>query len=72
MKYKKLRELREDNDLKQSDIAQILSMTQSNYSFIENGVAELKANELKKLCLFYKVSADYILDLPQGLKYIKR
>ncbi len=69
MKYKRIKELREDNDLKQADIAKILNMTQSNYSFLENGIAELKANELKKLCLYYNISADYILELPDNLEH---
>ena len=61
--YKRVRELREDNDYTQKQIATILNMTQSNYSFIEIGKQDLHANELKKLALFYKVSADYILEI---------
>ena len=61
--YKRLKELREDNDIKQKDVATILNMSQANYSFIENGIQELTAENLKKLAIFYKVSADYILEL---------
>ncbi len=61
--YKRIRELREDNDYNQKDICQLLRMTQSNYSKIENGVQQLKADELKKLAIFYRVSADYILEI---------
>lgn len=72
MKYKKIKELREDRDLKQSELAKILNITQANYSYIENGVAYLKADELVKLCMYYNVSADYILGLPENLEYPKR
>ena len=44
-------------------------VTQANYSYIENGVAFLKADDVVKLCKFYGVSADYILGLPKDLDY---
>ncbi|MDE5984708.1 MAG: helix-turn-helix domain-containing protein [Eubacterium sp.] len=72
MIYKRIKELREDRDIKQAEIAKELDISQGNYSFIENGVANLKADDLVKLCKFYNVSADYILDLPENLEYPKR
>lgn len=72
MLYKRIKELREDNEKGQKELATILNISQGNYSFIENGVANLKADDLKKLCILYGVSADYILELPEGLKYPKR
>ncbi|MDE6156202.1 MAG: helix-turn-helix domain-containing protein, partial [Eubacterium sp.] len=59
-------------DIKQAEIAKELDISQGNYSFIENGVANLKADDVVKLCKFYNVSADYILDLPENLEYPKR
>lgn len=58
-----LRELREDRDLKQSDIAAVLGTTQQVYSRYENGINEMPIRHLKTLCQFYRVSADYILGL---------
>ena len=58
-----IRELREDRDLKQADIAAILQTTQQVYSRYENGINQLPIQHLKKLCQFYQVSADYILGL---------
>lgn len=58
-----IRELREDRDLKQSDIAALLKTTQRVYSRYENGVNELPIHHLTTLCRFYGVSADYILGL---------
>ena len=69
MLYRKLEEIRQDHDKKQSEIAKILNITQQQYSLYETGKRELPINHLKTLCLYYQVSADYILDLPQGLSW---
>ena len=72
MKYKRIKELREDNDIKQKEIAEILKISQQQYSLYENGNRDIKTEQIIKLCLFYKVSADYILELPKRLKYPDR
>lgn len=59
-----IRELREDRDLKQSDIARVLGTTQQVYSRYEKGINEMPIRHLKRLCQYYRVSADYILNLP--------
>lgn len=58
-----IRELREDRDLTQSDIAKLLNTTQQVYSRYEKGENELPIRHLITLCRFYNVSADYILGL---------
>ena len=58
-----LRDLREDRDLNQKDVAKILEMKQQQYSTYERGARELPLSHLKTLCAFYNVSADYILGL---------
>lgn len=63
MYYKRLRELREDNDKYQKDIAGILNITPQQYQLYESGKRDLPIDLLKKLCRFYNVSADYILEL---------
>lgn len=68
----KLFELRTDQDLKQEDVAKILSCTKQAYGHYENGKRALPIEQLFKLCKFYGVSADYILGLPKGLKYPER
>lgn len=57
----RLRDLREDKDLNQKRIAEILNITQQQYSLYEKGQRKLPIDLLKKLCIFYNVSADYIL-----------
>lgn len=64
-----LKELRLDNDLTQEQVAQIIGTSQGYYSKYELGIREIPIDRLKKLCLFYKVSADYVLGLPKGLNW---
>ena len=58
-----LRELREDNDLTQQEIADVLGTTQQVYSRYEKGINEMPVRHIITLCKFYKVSSDYILGL---------
>lgn len=67
--YKIIKQLRTDNDLTQKEVAEYLGMKQQQYSNYERGIRALPIDNLKALCEYYGVSADYILDLPKGLKY---
>lgn len=69
--YEKLRELREDMEPRptQAQVGEKCGITQRKLSFIENGTTEPNMQDLKALCDFYGVSADYILGLPDNLKY---
>lgn len=69
--YQRLRDLREDRDLKQSDISRILNMKQPQYNRYETGLRELPLRHLVTLCSFYNVSADYILGLTDEYKKLK-
>ena len=59
----RLRELREDSDLMQKDIAAVLNTTQQVYSRYENGENEIPVRHVITLARFYGVSSDYILGL---------
>lgn len=61
--YEILRELREDHDYTQSEIAGVLNTTQQVYSRYERGINEMPVHHLRTLCEFYCVSADYVLSL---------
>lgn len=63
-----IRELREDRDLKQAEIAAVLKTTQQVYSRYEKGINELPIRHLKTLCLYYNVRADYILGLSTKMR----
>lgn len=67
-----IRSLREDQDKTQTEIANMPGINQTVYSRYERGAHPLPLRHLKKLCEFYRVSADYILGLPDGLDYPKR
>ncbi len=69
--YEILRELREDHDLEQADVAKHLKIDKSYYGKYERGIHPLPIERLALLCKFYNVSADYILGLPD-LPYPKR
>ena len=62
MVFKNLRAIREDKDLRQSDVAKILNVSQNTYSQYETGVIALTAEVLIKLADYYCVSIDYLLD----------
>ncbi|MDD6604059.1 MAG: helix-turn-helix transcriptional regulator [Eubacteriales bacterium] len=61
MYFKRLRDLREDNDLKQSEIAEILGIAQTVYSRYERGFQNIPIEHLLKLADYYNTSTDYIL-----------
>ncbi len=63
MQTTRLRDLREDKDLLQKDIAKFLNMKQQQYSRYETGENEITVTLLKKLATFYNTSTDYFLRL---------
>ena len=71
MLFKNLRSIREDNDIKQKDIAKILNVSQNTYSQYETGVISLTAEILVKLADYYGVSVDYLLDRTDNPKIQK-
>lgn len=62
------RGLREDKDLTQQNIADLLHIGRTMYRRYELGETEIPIRHLKTLCLFYGVSSDYVLGLPEGLR----
>jgi transcriptional regulator with XRE-family HTH domain len=59
--YQRIRDLREDKDLKQDDLAKVLNCTQACYSNYENGRRDIPTEVLSTLADFYGVSVDYLL-----------
>lgn len=58
-----IRDLREDHDLTQQQVADMLGTSQTMYARYERGANELPIRHLIALCKFYNVSADYILGI---------
>lgn len=61
----KIKNLREDCDLTQSQLGNLINMTQRKISYIENNKYEPSIDDIRTLCIFFNVSADYLLDLPE-------
>ena len=73
MNLVRLRGLREDNDLTQAQIAEVLGTSQTMYARYERGANEMPIRHLVTICKFYNVSADYLLDTaPDPRKKQKR
>lgn len=70
--YQRLRDLREDKDLNQSQVAQVLNITQQQYQLYETGKREIKFNQVIKLALFYDVTIDYIAGLTKTKRSYKQ
>lgn len=63
MDIKRLKDLREDHDLLQHDVAKVLGIKQQNYSRYEIGSVLIPIDRLEKLAIFYNTSIDYIIGL---------
>ena len=61
MEITRLKEIREDRDYKQKDIANVLKTTQQQYSKYELGIQLIPIDRLEKLADFYNLSIDYII-----------
>ena len=59
----RIRNVREDRDLTQAEVGKLLNKSQQGYNHIEAGRAELKIEDLAKLCKFYNLSADYLIGI---------
>lgn len=68
MKFKRLKDLREDNDKLQKEIANLLGISQQYYSEYESGNRAIPIFHLIKLAEFYNVSIDYIVGLTDNTK----
>ena len=68
----RIRNIREDRDLTQAELGRLLQKSQQGYNHIEAGRAELKIEDLAKLCKFYNLSADYLIGLIDESKPLKK
>lgn len=64
-----IRNLREDHDLTQAQIAEIIGTTKNQIGKYERGEQDMPIRHLVSLCNYYKVSADFILGLPKNRPY---
>ena len=71
MKFKRIKDLREDNDKCQKDIAELLGISQQYYSEYENGNRTMPITHLITLAKYYGTSIDYIVGLSDEKKILK-
>lgn len=69
MEVNRLQDLITDNDMTQEELAEIIGVHRKQIGRWINGQAEMGIDKLKKICQYYGVSADYILNLGKGLKH---
>ena len=70
--YKRIRDLREDRDLSQTELAKILNMSQTGYSKYEVGTNDIPTKILIQLAKLYDTSVDYLLGITDEIKTYKR
>ena len=68
----KIRLLREEKELNQTEVGREVQMTQRKISYIECGKYEPSMEDIRLLCKYFNVSADYLLGFPKNLPYPKR
>lgn len=68
----KIRLLREERELNQTELGKAVNMTQRRISYIERDRYEPSMEDIRALCRFFNVSADYLLGFPRNLPYPKR
>jgi len=65
----RIRNLREDMDINQTELGKAVKMTQRKISYIECGKYEPNIEDIVSFCKFFKISSDYLLGLPKNLNY---
>ena len=68
---KRLRDIREDRDLKQKNIAAVLGISIQQYQLYESGKREIPVRHLITLCEYYQISSDYVLELTDNPVFSK-
>ena len=68
----KLRLLREEREINQTELGRALDMTQRKVSYLENDRYEPGLEDIKAICRFFGISADYLLGFPKNLPYPNR
>ena len=70
--YRRLKELREDRDLNQTQVAKYLNMSQTGYSKYETGENDIPTKILIELANFYNTTVDYLLELTDDIEPYRR
>ena len=66
-----LRELREEKEISQTELGNELHMSQRKISYLENGETEPSIHDLKNICRYFNISADYLIGLTDAYRKLK-
>ncbi len=72
MRYERIRQLREDKELTQAQLGKEINVPQRTYAYYESGERMVPPHVLKALAVYHAVSVDYILELTDDKKFMKR
>ena len=70
--YQAIKQFREELEIGQEELCELLKIKQPQYSRYETGKRPFPSQAIKKICIQYNISADYLLGLPEGLVYPDR
>lgn len=65
----KIKQLREEKGINQTEMGKRLQMTQRKISYLERNTSEPSTEDIRSICLFFNISADYLLNLPKNMNY---
>lgn len=65
----KIKQLREEKGINQTELGKSLQMTQRKISYLERNTSEPSTEDIRSICLFFNISADYLLNLPKNMNY---
>lgn len=68
----KLKLLREEQELSQTELGKAVNMTQRKVSYMENNTYEPSMEDIKALCRYFNISADYLLGFPKNLPFPRK
>ena len=68
----RIRLLREERELNQTELGEAVNMTQRRVSYIENNRYEPSVDDIRAFCKFFNVSADYLMGFPKHLPYPRK
>lgn len=68
----KIKLLREEKELSQTALGKAVNMTQRKVSYLENNTYEPSMEDIKALCLYFHISADYLLGFPKSLPFPRK
>lgn len=65
----KIKKLRKEKGINQTELGKELQMTQRKLSYLENNTSDPSTEDIRNICIYFNISADYLLNLPKNMNY---